>query len=136
MLKMVDQEENAMSTAKLDSRIRLFGKAVIAQRIGDMSTLPDRLVQHAFHVYDEFIAAYLNVLRQKKDKPRDWFPESLSIDWELVDEMRHFFSDYQHITKAFLTLDKQIGELHHIDRSKQPNLYEHKVASILGQGYG
>ena len=64
-------------------------------------------------------------------KPQDLFPESLTIDPALGDEMRHFFSDYQHITKAFLSLNKQIDELRGIDKDKQPNLYEHTVASIL-----
>jgi hypothetical protein len=45
--------------------------------------------------------------------------------------MRHFFSDYQHIAKAFLTLNRQIDELRDIDKDKQPNLYEHTVDSIL-----
>ena len=124
-----------MKTAKPDSRIRSFCEAIIAKRLGDISTLPNRLVKHVFHVYGDFIAAYLNVLRQKEGKPRDWFPESLSIDPALVDEMRHFFSDYQHITKAFLTLNKQMDGLHGIDKDKQPNLYQHKVASILGHGH-
>ena len=47
--------------------------------------------------------------------------------------MRHFFSDYQHITKAFLTLNKQIDELREIDKDKQPNLYEHAAARILSR---
>jgi hypothetical protein len=121
-----------MKTAKPDSRIRSFCEANIAKRLGDISTMPNRLARHVWHVYGDFIAAYLNVLRQKEVKPRDWFPESLSIDPALVDEMRHFFSDYQHITKAFLTLNKQMDGLHGIDKDKQPNLYQHKVASILG----
>ncbi len=120
-----------MKTAKPDSRNRSFCEAIIAKRQGDISTLPNRLARHVSHVYGDFIAAYLNVLRQKEGKPRDWFPESLSIDPALVDEMRHFFSDYQHITKAFLTLNKQMDGLHEIDKDKQPNLYEYTVASIL-----
>ena len=120
-----------MNTAKTDSRIRRFCETIIAKRLGDISTLPNRLVKHVTHVYGEFIAAYLNVLRQKEGKPRDWFPESLSIDPALGDEMRHFFSDYQHINKAFFTLKRQMDELHEIDRDQQPNLYEHIVASIL-----
>jgi hypothetical protein len=104
---------------------------MIAKRLGDISTLSNKLVKHVFYVYGDFIAAYLNVLRQKEGKPRDWLPESLSIDSALGDEMRHFFSDYQHITKAFLTLNKQIDELREIDKDKQPNLYEHMVTSIL-----
>jgi hypothetical protein len=120
-----------MNTTNPDSRIQLLCEAVIAKRLGDFSTLPMKLVKHVFQVYGDFIAAYLNVLRQKKGKPRNWFPEALSIDPALVDEMRHFFSDYQHITKAFLTLNKKMDELNEIDKDKQPNLYEHMVARIL-----
>ena len=120
-----------MSKTTPDRRIQRFCEAIIAKRLGDISTLPNRLVKHVFQVYGDFIAAYLNVLRQKEGKPRDWFPESLSIDPALGDEMRHFFSDYQHIAKAFLTLNKQMDELRKIDKDKQPNLYEHTVDSIL-----
>ena len=120
-----------MSKTTPDRRIQRFCEAIIAKRLGDTSTLPNRLVKHVFQVYGDFIAAYLNVLRQKEGKPREWFPESLSIDPALGDEMRHFFSDYQHIAKAFLTLNKQMDELRKIDKDKQPNLYEHTVDSIL-----
>ena len=120
-----------MNTTKPDSRIQRFCEAIITKRLGGISALPNRLVKHVSHVYGDFIAAYLNVLRQKEGKPPDWFPESLSIDPALGDEMRHFFSDYQHITKAFLTLNKQMDELRKIDKDKQPNFYEHMVASIL-----
>jgi hypothetical protein len=120
-----------MNTTQTDRRIQRLCEAIIAKRLGDIPTLPNKLVKHVFQVYGDFIAAYLNVLRQKEGKPRDWFPESLSIDPALGDEMRHFFSDYQHIAKAVLTLNKQIDELRKIDKDKQPNLYEHTVASIL-----
>ena len=97
-----------MNTTKPDCRIQRFCEAIIAKRLGDISNLPERLVKYVIHVYCDFIAAYLNVLRQKEGKQLDWFPESLSIDPALGDEMRHFFSDYQHITKAFLNLNKQM----------------------------
>lgn len=120
-----------MKTTNPNSRIQRFCEAIIAKRLGDISALPNELVKHVFNVYGNFIAAYLNVLRQKEGKPRNWFPESPAIDPALGDEMRHFFSDYQHITNAFLTLNKQIDELREIDKDKQPNLYEHAVVSIL-----
>jgi hypothetical protein len=124
-----------MKTTIADDRIHLICEAIIAKRLGDISALPEKLANYVFHVYNEFIAIYLNVLRQKEGKPQDWFPESLSIDPTLVDEMRHFFSDYQHITKAFLTLNKQMDELRGIDKDKQPNLYQHQMASILSHGH-
>jgi len=135
MVEAVFEEINAMKTTKPDSRIHSFCEAIIAKRAGDISTLPKRLVKHVFHVYGEFIAAYLNVLRQNEGKPQDWFPESLTINPALGDEMRHFFSDYQHITKTFLSLNKQIDELREIDKDKQPNLYQHTVNDILRHGH-
>jgi hypothetical protein len=116
---------------KPDRRIQRLCEAIIAKRLGDISILPNRLVKHVFQVYGDFIAAYLNVLRQKEGKPADWFPESLSIDPALGDDMRHFFSDYQHIARAFLALNKQMDDLRKIDKDKQPNLYEDTVDSIL-----
>jgi len=124
-----------MQPSKLDNRIKHICEAIIAKRLGDTSTLPEKLADYVFNVYSEFIAIYLNVLRQKEGKPQEWVPETLSVDPALVDDMRHFFSDYQHITKAFLALNKQIDELRGIDKDKQPNLYQHKVASILGHGH-
>ena len=123
-----------MNTAKPDRRIQQFCEGIIAERLGDISNLPNRLVKLVFRVYSEFIAAYLNILRQKEGKPQDWFPESLSIDPALGEEMRHFFSDYQHIAKAFLTLNRQIDELRKIEKDKQPNLYDHAVDRILNHG--
>jgi hypothetical protein len=120
-----------MNTTTPDSQIQRFCEAIIAERLGDISTLPNSLVRHVFRVYADFIAAYLNVLRQKEGKPQNWFPESLSIDPALGNEMRHFFSDYQHITKTFLTLNKQMDDLRKIDKQKQPNLYAHIVTCIL-----
>ena len=104
---------------------------IIAQRLGEISDLPEALTKFIFRTYREFITSYMNVLRQKERKAPDWFPESLSIHPELVDDMRHFFSDHQHITRAFLTLNKQMDALQEIDKEKQPKLYAHMIASIL-----
>jgi hypothetical protein len=124
-----------MKTKKPDSRILTLCEDIIEKKLKDISILSDNLVNHIFHIYAEFIENYLNVLRQKEGKPRGWFPESLSIDPAWVDEMRHFFSDYQHITNAFLTLNKHMDELREIDKDKQPNLYQHTVNDILRHGH-
>ena len=79
----------------------------------------------------DFMVGYLNFLRQKETQSSDWFPEKLVIDWDLVDDMRHFFSDYQHITNSFLTLTRQFKKLQDIDRHQQPHAYQHMIANIL-----
>jgi hypothetical protein len=122
-----------MPTKKRQTQIDRMCAAIIARRLGEISDLPEALTTFVFRIYREFITSYLNLLRQKEGQPQDWFPESLSIDPALIDDMRHFFSDHQHIAKAFLDLNQKMDKLREIDKGKQPNLYQHRVARILNQ---
>ena len=106
-------------------------EVAITKHIGDISRLPEQLADHVNRVYHEFVTTYLHVLRQKENKPGHWFPQEWSVDPELADQMRHFFSDYQHVTKAFFILNAKIEQLNGIDRESQPNLYEHVLTDIL-----
>jgi hypothetical protein len=96
--------------------------AALTQRMGNVSALPEELTDKILGAYHQFIEAYLNVLRQKENKPMDWFPRTLSIDPELADGMRHFYSDYQHITRKFFKLNQKLDRLredHNDNRSKR-----------------
>ncbi len=106
-------------------------KLLIAETWGHKNDFPQELNPRANHICRKFIVGYLNFLRQKEAKSPDWFPETLVIDWDLVDDMRHFFSDYQHITKSFLTLKRQLKGLRDIDKNRQPNAYRHMIDEIL-----
>ena len=116
------------------STLEKFCNAAIDRRLGDISGLPLELVTYIKKVYHEFIAGYLNMLRQRENKPADWSPKTLLIDSELADGMRHFFSDYQHITREFNRLNQKMDRLLDMDKSKQSNLYQHTIDDIL-QGY-
>ena len=118
-----------MSISQLNGRTDRLCEDLIAEKWGSIAALPDELNRAVFGVYRSFISSYLNFLRQKESKPLDWIPEKLVIDWELVDDMRHFFSDYQHIT----ALNRQLDNLIDIDKGKQPKLYQEKVAEILAR---
>ena len=109
---------------------KLF-KEAIKKHLGDISTLPVELTDYVKQVYRDFITVYLNALRQKKNKPSDWFPQIWSIDLKLADDMRHFFSDSQHVTKEFFILNTKIDRLVEIDKESQPNLYRHAIGEIL-----
>ncbi len=114
-----------------DSALEDLCRQAIEHRLGDISGLPPDLAAHVLIVYREFVTCYLNILRQSEKKPADWMPESLFIDPELTDGMRHFFSDYQHITREFYILNQKIENLLQIEKSKQPNLYRHTIEDIL-----
>ena len=117
-----------------EGTLEKYCSATIERQLGDISGLPEELVAYLWKVYRDFITAYLNILRQRENKPSDWMPETLVIDTELADGMRHFFSDYQHITKAFYLLNRKIDRLREIDKDSQSDLYQHTIDDILRQG--
>jgi hypothetical protein len=106
-------------------------EAAIKKHLGDISTLPEDLAAYVRQIYLKFIAVYLNLLRQKENKSSDWFPQTWSIDPELADDMRHFFSDSQHITREFFILNAKMHRLGAIHKESQPNLYRDAVDDIL-----
>ena len=114
-----------------DNALERLCTVAIEQRLGDISGLPEELIEYVSKIYREFIASYLNILRQKENKPTDWTPETLSIDSELADGMRHFFSDYQHITRKYFILNQKMDRLRTIDKENQSNLYQDRIDDIL-----
>ena len=116
-----------------ESALEKLCNAAIERRLGDLSGLPKELDAYVVKVYREFISSYLNMLRQSENKPTDWTPETLSIEPELTDGMRHFFSDYQHIAREFNRLNQKMDRLQQIDKDKQLNLYQHTIDDILKQ---
>ncbi|MBW2410608.1 MAG: hypothetical protein JRF72_12480 [Deltaproteobacteria bacterium] len=121
-MRLSNRQDNALEDLCLNA---------IEHRLGDISGLPQNVVAHVLIVYREFVACYLNILRQSGNKPADWMPDSLFIDPELTDGMRHFFSDYQHITRKFYILNYKIERLLQIDKSSRPDRYHHAIEDIL-----
>jgi len=120
--------------ADLAGRARKSDKLSIAAligRLGNLTAWPENFTTEVLKIYQQFIEAYLNILRQQKQKPLDWFPRYLSIDPELADGMRHFYSDYQHITKKFYKMNQELDRLKAIDKSSQSKLYQEKVDEIV-----
>ena len=113
------------------SKLEKLSVAALIGRMGDISAWPEKFMAEVLRVYQQFIEAYLNILRQQEQKPLDWFPQFLSIDPGLSDGMRHFYSDYQHITRKFFKLNQELDLLRTIDKDKQSRLYQEKIDEIL-----
>ena len=103
----------------------------IRTHLGDISDLPGALKNYVSQIYRDFVDGYLNLLRQKENKGREWFPERWSVDPELADDMRHFFSDYQHLAHSFFTLNDRIAQLRIIDKRREHERYRVAVGRIL-----
>jgi hypothetical protein len=114
-----------------DSGLEKLSLAAIERRLGDISGLPEKVRKVVLKGYLEFIFSYLNMLRQKENRPADWIPETLSLDPELADGMRHFFSDYQHITREFNRINYEMDRLRALDNIRQSRLYQQAIADFL-----
>ena len=104
--------------------------AALEQRVG-LAPLPQEILYRIFRVYKDFFSGYLNFLRQRERQPSEWMPKAVAVDDELVDQMRHFFSDYQHIVKRYDRVNRKLAELSRIDRLRQPQVYDLVVNDIL-----
>jgi hypothetical protein len=60
-------------------------------------------------------------------------PGTPFMDAELTNGMRHFFSDYQHITQAFYRLNRKMDQMQDIDQDSQATLYQHTRDDFLRQ---
>lgn len=112
-------------------RTEKFIKLAVKTQLGDISDLPPDLVDHVGVVYREFVTAYIDMLRQKESRPTGWFPDKWSLDLELADDMRHFYSDHQFITRKFFLLNAGIRQLRKIDPDRQDKLYRDSVDELL-----
>ena len=121
-----------MPASKSQGRgLELLCRTAINENLGDISTLPAELLNCVFNVYREFMTCYLNILRQKENRPADWIPATVTIDAGLTDQMRHFFSDYQHITKRFYKLNQDMERLGAMDKGRHLKLYQFTIEEIL-----
>ncbi|MGD9301989.1 MAG: hypothetical protein PVI13_10465 [Desulfobacterales bacterium] len=121
------------ATKNSANALEILCRSAIEQNLGDLSKLPEELLTCIFRVYREFMTGYLNVLRQKEDRSADWIPAMVRIDTELADQMRHFFSDYQHITRKFYKLNRDINRLKAMDKDRHIELYQFTIDDILQQ---
>ena len=114
-----------------DRALDILCRTAIEENLGDISNLPEELRDCVFTVYREFMICYLNILRQSENRPADWIPATVTIDAGLTDPMRHFFSDYQHITKRFYKLNQEMERLGEMDKDRHLKLYQFTIDKLL-----
>jgi hypothetical protein len=108
--------------------------SAIKSEIGDIDQLPRSVAARVRDLYGEFIPVYAEMIRIKENQHRDWRPAILPIDPDMVEEMLHFFSDYQHLTRAFKRLNREVKILLALDRQSEPRRYDEWVESIVSGG--
>ena len=106
----------------------------IKSEIGNIDQLPDAVAARVRDVYGEFMPVYTEMIRIKGNQHRDQQPAMLPIDPDMVEDMLHFFSDYQHLTRAFKRLNREVKTLLALDRHSEPHRYDELAESIVSGG--
>jgi hypothetical protein len=109
-------------------------ESAIKSEIGDIDMLPHAVASHVRDVYGEFMPVYTEMIRIKGNQHRDRRPAILPIDPDMVEDMLHFFSDYQHLTRAFKRLNREVKTLLSLDRHSEPHRYDELAESIVSGG--
>ena len=103
----------------------------ISSEIGNIGALPRKVADRLREIYRDFIPVYVEMIRMKENKPKHWQPTEIAIDPEMVEDMRHFFSDYQNLTRRFKAIRRQVKYLLTLDREAEPHRYKTCVEKIV-----
>jgi len=127
---MADKKNSSIEGQTMQQLI----ESAIKSEIGDIDQLPHSVAARVRDVYGEFIPVYTEMIRIRENQHRDWRPEILPIDPDMVENMLHFFSDYQHLTRAFKRLNREVKILLALDRHSEPHRYDELAESIVSGG--
>jgi hypothetical protein len=127
---MADKRNTTISGQSMQQLI----ESAIKSEIGDIDRLPHSVAARVRDVYGEFIPVYTEMIRIRENQHRDWRPAILPIDPDMVEDMLHFFSDYQHLTRAFKRLNREVKILMAMDRNREPHRYDEWAENIVSGG--
>ena len=109
---------------------RMVDRAIDAV-IGSIDALPPEVAARLREVYGAFLPAYIEIIRVKEGRPKQWQPRTIVPAPEVVEDMLHFFSDYQDVARSFKRINRQVKYLLTIDRQAEPGRFDRCVAEIV-----
>ncbi len=127
---------NENHSSGYDDFIRRIIEHAIESEIGQIDTLPPEVVLRVRDVYEAFMPAYVEIIRIKDNHPKDWQPQKVVPDPAVVEDMSHFFSDYQDLARRFKRVSRQAKNLLNINRQADPQRFERCVKEIVSGSDG
>lgn len=106
---------------------------VMQMELGSQVHLPEAVQQWIRTSYGAVAKAYLGWRRIQEQKDRQWLPPERSFNPELLSELGHFYSDYQHQIRAVGTIRRTIHLLRNVNPQIDPHTYE-QLLQVLADG--
>lgn len=103
---------------------------VMEAELGSLEHLPDAVKRRVESVYRDVSTAYVGWRRIEEHKKSDWVPPENMFEPTLLNDLGHFFSDYQHQIKTLEMIRRTVNLLRSIDRSKDPEAHRQLVKRL------
>ena len=116
--------------------MQLLIASVIETELGSIDALPAEVTARVREIYEAFLPVYIEMIRIRDGHSTDWQPRKIVPDPAVVEDMRHFFSDYQDLSRSFQRINRQVKHLLTIDRQAEPHRFERCVQDIVSGGQG
>lgn len=110
-------------------------RSVMASDVGDLSRFPRAVQDRIESIYDEVGRAYLGWRRIQENQTQDWLPRETAFEKDLIGDLGHFYSDYQHAIKSLDRIRKAVHLLGAVDEREDRDNYDRLVALILGDDH-
>ena len=122
---------NIIETTDREIDLNDLARRTIENRLGGLEDLPPPLHERVFDVYREFLKGYLGFLEMDGRTKVETVEGPVPIFPDIVDGMRHFFSDYQHLTRQFVALERRIARIRRIDPEGNPKIREDEIEELM-----
>ena len=106
-------------------------RSVMASDVGDVSRFPRAVQDRIEFIYEEVARAYLGWRRIQENQSQDWLPRETAFEKDLLGELGHFYSDYQHSIKSLDRIRKAVHLMDAIDERTDSDNYDRLIAIIL-----
>jgi len=117
-------------TERSSDEKRWIGR-VMEVEVGSLARLPQAVQRRVQSVYEEVGMAYLGWRRIQEERPADWIPPETTLDAQLLSDLGHFYSDYQHVIRLMKVLRERVRLIQSIDASTAPDAYQHLIEELL-----
>lgn len=107
---------------------------VMHAEVARLASLPEKTRAAIQWVYRHVGRAYLGWRRIQAQQPATWLPPETRFDSELLDELGHFYSDYQRSVQALAAVRRNVARLQAIDPQTHPAAYRDVVDRLTKHG--
>ena len=104
---------------------------VMEAEVGSLDHLPQAVRRRVQSVYEEVGMAYLGWRRIQEERSADWIPPEKTLDAQLLSDLGHFYSDYQHVIRSMADLRERVRLIQSIDPSTAPDAYQRLIEELL-----